>query len=259
MSGSTCSLAPNAMGLTWLSARTATAGRDRTATRALLAAMCCFFTTSFSLAHVAFTAPPDETELVVGETVLLKWTDTISHDTLSYHLELRPSGESDPFIISTDLPPTEQSYEWTVPDAECTDCYLLVTQENAGADYYGDLTITIVDEASSGGMAGAGGAPTGNGATGSVPQTGGSEGALTGGHGGMLPGTGGTGTGGNGTMPTGTGSAMSGGGGDTTTEPMGGCVIFPRRGAPPLPGPTPFSLLAAALVLRRWRSRACSP
>lgn len=94
-------------------------------------------------AHVAFDGLKAGATFVAGSTVELKWIDVIPHDTTAYHLELILNAEAARIPIA-DLPATEHSYLWLVPDMACSDCSLDIVQENGGMDYTATVPISIV-------------------------------------------------------------------------------------------------------------------
>src|SRR5690606_19207896 len=77
-------------------------------------------------------------------TVELKWVDAIPHQTEAYHLEFHPGEGQEVVIVAADIPATEHSFEWQVPSEPCTDCSLVVIQDNAAADYSATRKITSV-------------------------------------------------------------------------------------------------------------------
>jgi hypothetical protein len=98
-----------------------------------------------AMAHVAFDSPADNATLIAGETVTLTWSDVIPHNTDVYDIDflLEPGPEGIPVVH--DLPATEHSYEWLVPDTPCTACLLHITQHNIDYQDFGDpVPITIL-------------------------------------------------------------------------------------------------------------------
>lgn len=112
-------------------------------------------------AHVAFDGLDPGTTFVAGSTVEIQWIDTIKHETIAYHLYFTPSATADDVPIAIDIPPTQHSYMWQVPDQPCSDCSLHVIQDNGGGDYSDRVSIVIVAQ----GETTDGGAPDDGGAT----------------------------------------------------------------------------------------------
>ena len=78
-------------------------------------------------AHVTFAAPTDGAALTAGSVVEVRWVDTITHDTVAYHLELRRGSEA-PGTTIAELPASEHSLNWEVPRDPCSDCLLFIVQ-----------------------------------------------------------------------------------------------------------------------------------
>jgi hypothetical protein len=95
-------------------------------------------------AHVAFEAPPRDTVLQAGASVELRWLDTITHDTLSYRLELRDDPSTPGALIASDVPPTQHSLTWQVPALSCAQCWLYVVQQNSDSEYDAVDPVSIV-------------------------------------------------------------------------------------------------------------------
>ena len=221
--------------------------------------------TSVALGHVLVTSPERDSVLLTGSRVELTWVDSIQHDTQAYHIDFywMPGGE--PMMVAQGIPAEQHSYEWMTPTSPCSECYLVVTQENTGTDYSDRLNLQLVDSLDGlGGMggqlgAGDGGAWAGSGATpGSGSDGGGgtmTAGPFSGGTGGGLVDS----SGGLGAASPSDGGGPSGGlasGGQSTgpvaSEPGGGCSVAPIKSRG---GGFGFlaALLVGALVLSRRR------
>ena len=97
-----------------------------------------------ALAHVGFSAPPPNTQLVAGTDTNLEWLDLIAHTTTGYTLEFYASTAAPAVLITAALGPTTHSYVWQVPQTPCASCFVRVTQVNDGGDYSADLPIAII-------------------------------------------------------------------------------------------------------------------
>lgn len=199
------------------------------------------FVSTPAWAHVGFTAPPEDSELVVGTEVEVTWTDLIPHDTVAYQLEFYLNKDASPVSVASDIPVSEKHFTWTVPDSPCAECFLFVTQQNPrDGDYTDRLSLSIVAV----GAEGSGGA---------AEQ--GTGGAGEEGVGGAAEGSGGAATGG---QPTATGGAVdAAGGSDTSTPesaPAGCSFTTPSRSSGT--GSGLAALVGLALVLGRRRGRA---
>lgn len=112
----------------------------------LFAAVCLSGHAAF--AHVAFEDLDSGATFVAGELVELSWVDTIPHQTTAYHLDFIPTEGAQSVPIASDIPTTEHSFIWEVPQEPCTQCLLVVIQDNEGSDYSATLPIVIVEDAS---------------------------------------------------------------------------------------------------------------
>src|SRR5688572_13304019 len=91
--------------------RNATAGaipRARAHALASMAGFACLLLSSSAWGHVAFSTPDADTEVLIGTSVELTWRDTISHNTLGYHLDFYRDPLGEPLRVASDLPPTQQ-------------------------------------------------------------------------------------------------------------------------------------------------------
>lgn len=212
------------------------------------------FVSTPAWAHVGFTAPPEDSELVVGSEVEVTWTDLISHDTVAYQLDFYLDKDANPVSVAADIPVSEKHFTWTVPDSPCTECFLFVTQQNPNdGDYTDRLSLSIVAV----GSEGSGGAAQGTGGSGEEGVGGAVEGTggAVEGSGGAVEGSGGAASGG---QPTASGGTVdSAGGSDTSTPdtaPAGCSLTTPSRSSGT--GSGLAALVGLALVLGRRRRRA---
>jgi hypothetical protein len=237
----------------------------RFAAAALFAITSCLCSTAS--AHVVFTDLQPNMGFLAGSVVSIAWVDSITHQTVAYHLEFIPSDGATAVPIA-DLPPTQHSYSWQVPATPCSVCSLHIIQDNveSDSDYSDTVPIRIVTDPSdvipaAGGSAGSGGS------TGGAPSsTAGSDaGGLASGGAAMASGgtasvSAGAGTGGlvNGGTPS-TAIPNSNGGGATSATPSPAiaapdCSFSPVAGVQPTSVPKPLGWLLVALACV-WRRR----
>ena len=98
----------------------------------------------------------------------------------NWDLERSVDGGASYTDVAIDLPADTLSYDWTVPDVECTACVLRVTMDNAGTDYSAELSFTVVAATVTDAGTDAGGSDAGADA-GAAPTSDAGSGATTGG------------------------------------------------------------------------------
>lgn len=94
-------------------------------------------------AHVNLLAPTGGEGVEVGDAMTIEWAVHIEHDTLNWDLWYSTVGSDGPWVeIAQDIPADcvtagcMYEFPWTVPaDAEGSDLWIRVRQDNSGGDY----------------------------------------------------------------------------------------------------------------------------
>ena len=94
--------------------------------------------------HVRLIDPNGGELLDRGSTFTIEWTIAIAHNLQNWDLELSEDGGVTYSDVAIDLPASSLTYDWTVPDIECSSCRLRITMDNEATNYTDELPVTIV-------------------------------------------------------------------------------------------------------------------
>jgi len=86
-------------------------------------------------AHVALDYPQGGETFIVGETILIQWHIVAPHITLNWDLFFSVDGGETWDTLQMDIPTSQLSYEWAVPDSITTQARIQVFQDNEGQNY----------------------------------------------------------------------------------------------------------------------------
>ena len=99
------------------------------------------------LGHVNITYPVGGETFNAGDTITIKWVVAIDHGSNKWDLYFSSDGGSSVVNIASDLPKSQLSYAWVVPQTSTNQGIITVVQNNdVGADYQdmsGDFTINV--------------------------------------------------------------------------------------------------------------------
>jgi Secretion system C-terminal sorting domain len=105
-----------------------------------------FFLTGNSLAHVGLDYPNGGETFEISSTVSIEWHIEIDHGNCNWDLYFSSNGGVNWESIATDLPKTQLTYDWTVPNSTTSSGEIKVVQDNQnGIDYdatSGNFTIS---------------------------------------------------------------------------------------------------------------------
>jgi hypothetical protein len=99
-------------------------------------------------AHVKLLYPVGGEAFQVGEVVQIQWEIEIYHGVCNWDLSVSTDGGSTWEMLAKDLPESELTYDWTVPNIQTNSGRIKVTQDNLVwhedySDSSGNFTITI--------------------------------------------------------------------------------------------------------------------
>lgn len=86
-------------------------------------------------AHVELDNPKGGETFVGGTTVTVTWHITIAHVTLNWDLLISTDGGTTWDYIQEDIPTSNLSYQWQVPNLNSTQVRISIIQDNQGQDY----------------------------------------------------------------------------------------------------------------------------
>jgi len=86
-------------------------------------------------AHVALDYPLGGETFIVGQTITIEWHIVAHHNTLNWDLFFSPDGGVTWDTIQLDIPTSQLSYEWEVPDIPTTQGRVRVFQDNEETNY----------------------------------------------------------------------------------------------------------------------------
>ncbi len=96
-------------------------------------------------AHVALDYPQGGEAFIVGETITIQWHIVAVHATLNWDLYFSVDGGGTWDILQLDIPTSQMSYEWEVPDSLTAHARILVIQDNEAQNYQDQsMDFTIV-------------------------------------------------------------------------------------------------------------------
>jgi hypothetical protein len=116
----------------------------RTIGALLLASVIVISLTGGATAHVSLDYPVGGETFNAGETVEIQWHLVIPHEQENWDLHFSPDGGQTWENIRLNMPISQLSYQWTVPDLETDQARVRIIQDNVSTDYQdvsGDFTI----------------------------------------------------------------------------------------------------------------------
>ncbi len=97
-------------------------------------------------AHVNLDYPNGGESFYSGKIVTIEWHSLIIHNQEDWDLSFSPDGGVSWQPIQNNLPVSQNSYQWIVPEITTNSAKIRVLQDNSGTDYEdisGDFTIII--------------------------------------------------------------------------------------------------------------------
>lgn len=88
-----------------------------------------------SKAHVALDYPQGGETFIVGQTIVIEWHIVAPHITLNWDLFFSVDGGENWDTLQMDIPTSQLSYEWLIPDSITTQARIQVFQDNEGQNY----------------------------------------------------------------------------------------------------------------------------
>lgn len=86
-------------------------------------------------AHVALDYPHGGETFIVGETITIQWHIVAAHATLNWDLFFSVDSGETWDTLQLDIPTSQLSYEWEVPDSLTTHARIRVIQDNESQNY----------------------------------------------------------------------------------------------------------------------------
>jgi type IX secretion system substrate protein len=86
-------------------------------------------------AHVEIDYPQGGETLISGSTITIQWHIAIPHDQLNWDILFSPDGGATWEFIQMDLPVSNLSYQWVIPNIVTSQARISVIQDNNGMDY----------------------------------------------------------------------------------------------------------------------------
>jgi len=100
-------------------------------------------------AHVALDYPQGGETFIVGQTIVIEWHIVAPHITLNWALFFSVDGGETWDTLQMDIPTSQLSYEWLIPDSLTTQARIQVFQDNEGQNYLDNsLDFTIAPNTS---------------------------------------------------------------------------------------------------------------
>ena len=90
---------------------------------------------SSAAAHVTLTSPTGGESFDVGQTVEIQRRLDIAHDQVDWELYFSPDNCASWETARLDMPVSQRSYSWTVPDLETQTALIRIVQDNRDFDY----------------------------------------------------------------------------------------------------------------------------
>ena len=78
-----------------------------------------------SRAHVALDYPQGGETFTVGQTIVIEWHIVAPHNTLNWDLFFSVDGGETWDTLQMDIPTSQLSYEWLIPDSLTTVSYTI--------------------------------------------------------------------------------------------------------------------------------------
>src|SRR5688572_4277214 len=100
-------------------------------------------------AHVALDYPQGGETFIVGQTIVIEWHIVAPHITLNWDLFFSVDGGETWDTLQMDIPTSQLSYEWLIPNNLTTQARIQVFQDNEGQNYLDNsLDFTIAPNTS---------------------------------------------------------------------------------------------------------------
>lgn len=100
-------------------------------------------------AHVALDYPQGGETFIVGETITIQWHIVAAHATLNWDLYFSVDSGETWDTLQLDIPTSQLSYAWEVPDSLTTHARIRVIQDNEAQNYQDEsMDFTIVPNTS---------------------------------------------------------------------------------------------------------------
>lgn len=106
----------------------------------------CLGLVSNSNAHVSLDYPSGGETLVSGDSITIQWQIVIAHNQENWDLYFSPDGGVQWEELQMDLPTSQLSYQWTVPEVVTQEARIRIHMDNTGTDYddtSGDFAIQL--------------------------------------------------------------------------------------------------------------------
>jgi hypothetical protein len=91
--------------------------------------------TNRMMAHVRLSFPFNTSYMVIGSEVSLSWSIVQDHEQLDWDLFYSVDNGANWIIIEENIPTSQLSYLWTVPDSPTIEAKIKIIQDNTGLDY----------------------------------------------------------------------------------------------------------------------------
>lgn len=89
----------------------------------------------YAAGHVRLDAPNGGEVFIVGDTLSISWTLEIPHNQKNWDLYFSPDGGVTWDTLKADLPTSQFSYDWIVPDSMTEQAQIQIFMDNEGTDY----------------------------------------------------------------------------------------------------------------------------
>jgi len=97
-------------------------------------------------AHVGLDYPKGGQTFYVGDTVEIKWQNIIIHNPIDWDLFFSSDGGGSWQSIQLNLPTTQFTYKWIVPNILTNSAQIRIIQDNVGADYESQSSNFTIEE-----------------------------------------------------------------------------------------------------------------
>jgi hypothetical protein len=103
-----------------------------------------------AIAHVNLDYPAGGETFQVGDVVMIQWHIVINHGQFNWDLYFSKDGGSTWESIAMDLPESQLTYDWTIPNIETDSGQVKVVQDNVTGQDYSDASGNFVINTSTG-------------------------------------------------------------------------------------------------------------
>lgn len=97
-------------------------------------------------AHVGLDYPNGRETFFVGDTIEVKWHNIILHNPNNWDLYFSPDGGASWQSIQLDLPVSQFTYQWVVPNVITDKAQVRIRQDNVGTNYDDQSLNFTIDE-----------------------------------------------------------------------------------------------------------------